>query len=58
MVGNKFMQFIKLEGTKVILYKNAEFPYKDKWEYMVEDALCYSSAINKNWYICRLIINI
>ena len=45
------MQFIKLAGTKVTIYKNAEFPYKDKWEFMLEDTLCYNTAINKNWYI-------
>ena len=50
----QYMQFFKFEGTEVTLYKDREFPFEDKWEFMLEDGLCYSSAINKNWYICNM----
>ena len=48
------MQFFKFEGTEVTLYKDREFPFKDKWEFMLEDGLCHSSSVNKNWYICSI----
>lgn len=47
------MQFFKFEGTEVTLYKNKDFPFKDKWESMLEEGLCYSSGVNKNWYIAN-----
>ena len=48
------MQFFKFEGTTVTLYKDREFPFEDKWESMLEDGLCYSSGVNRNWCICSM----
>lgn len=45
------MQFVKLEGMKMTVYKNAEFPYKDSWQFMLDDGACYGTPVNKNWRI-------